>query len=238
LEKLFTIFKEVISAVVPISIIIIIAILALNLGVDLPQEQTFTSELWISFIGGTVMVIIGMTLFLIGSEISMMEIGKRTGSFLMKKANIYILLIFGFAVGFVVTLAEPGVLVLANQVNAVSDVVNKQFLIIMVSVGSGLFLVISLLRVVFQLSINKILILSYILTFIVARFTPANFVPISFDAGGVTTGPITVPFILSFATGVTSIARSKNGANDSFGMIGLASIGPVLAVLITGVVYR
>ncbi len=224
-------FKEVLSSIVPMTVLI------LCIGLVLAP---FTADMMISFAGGAVMMIAGLTLFLFGAEWSMLEVGTRVGSFIVRKRSLVLLICLGFLVGTFITLAEPSVQVLAEQIQTVSSgKVSGLLLLTVVSGGVGFFLVFALLRIVFQWKLISILLVGYIVVFILALFTAPEFVPVAFDSGGVTTGPMTVPFILSLGTGITSSIRShKTGGNDSFGMVGLASLGPILAVLVLGVIYR
>lgn len=136
--------------------------------------------------------------------------------------------------GIVITVAEPDLQILAQQVPAVPDAV----LIAAVAIGVGIFLVIALLRIVFQLKLSYILIFFYIVVFGLAAFAPDSFLAVAFDSGGVTTGPITVPFIMALGVGVASVRGGRSSEDDSFGLISLCSVGPILAVLIRGMLYN
>ena len=230
MKKLLNSFKEVLVSILPMTVLIMIIS-----GIWAP----FTSEMLVSFIGGAIMMMIGMALFLFGADISMMEVGERVGSFLVSRRSLKILIAAGFFVGMFVTIAEPDVQVLAGQVAAVSDgTINRTILIAVVGVGVGIFLVIALLRFVFQMKLYHILIVGYIAVFALSFFTNPEMAPVAFDSGGVTTGPNTVPFILSLGSGITSGVRTSREGTDSFGMVALSSLGPVLAVMILGVIFR
>lgn len=230
MKKLKESFYEVITSILPMTVLIVILSFIL---------APFDSDMMISFVGGAIMMMLGMTLFLFGADISMMEVGSRVGNFLVRKRNLAVLIIIGFFVGVFITVAEPDVQVLADQVASVSDGrVSKALLTGIVGIGVGVFLVLALLRIVLQVPLIYLLLVGYILIFVLALFANPEFVPVAFDSGGVTTGPMTVPFILALGSGVTSAIHTKKGGNESFGMVGLASIGPVLAVMILGVVYR
>ncbi|MFO7289165.1 MAG: DUF1538 domain-containing protein, partial [Bacillota bacterium] len=165
-------------------------------------------------------------------------VGEMIGSTLPKTKKLWMLVLFGFIFGFVVTVAEPDVRVLALQVDQVSNgAVPKNILIYSVALGVGLFVALAMLRIIFNISITLLLFISYALVFLLALFTPGEFAPISFDSGGVTTGPITVPFIVSLGVGVASVMRGKSSSGDGFGLVALASIGPILAVMLMGVLY-
>lgn len=185
------------------------------------------------------MMMAGLTLFLFGANISMMEVGSQVGAFMVKKRSLMLIILLGFLIGFVVTIAEPDVQVLAGQVADVSaGEVPRILLIGVVGAGVGIFLVLALLRIVFQVKLYYLLLGGYALVFLIARFASPAYVPVAFDSGGVTTGPLTVPFILALGSGVSSVIRQSKSGNDSFGMVGLASLGPVIAVMILGVAYR
>ena len=230
MKKLINSFKEVIVSILPMTVLILIIAVI---------WAPFSPEMLVSFIGGAVMMMIGMALFLFGADISMMEVGERVGNYLVHRRSLKILIIAGFFVGMFVTIAEPDVQVLAGQVAAVSDgQINRSMLIAVVGVGVGVFLVIALLRFVFQMKLYHILLIGYIIVFILSFFTNPEMAPVAFDSGGVTTGPITVPFILSLGSGITSGVRTSKEGTDSFGIVALSSLGPVLAVMILGVIFR
>jgi len=191
------------------------------------------------FIFSVLMTMIGLTLFLIGVKASLLSIGELVGTSLFKSGKLWFVISFGIAVGFAVTVAEPGVQVLAGQVDAVSaGEVSRYLLVAVVSLGVGIFLALALLRMVFDIPIFPLLLGGYALIFVLAAFSAPEFFAVSFDAGGATTGPVTVPFILSVGVGISGLRASRAASQDSFGYVGLASIGPILAVLILGVIYR
>lgn len=197
------------------------------------------SDEMISFLFGAGIMMIGMTLFLFGADYSMMEVGRLVGKYMIKKKSLTILIALGFMIGIVITIAEPSVQVLGQQVNQISEgKIGRVLLIGIVSVGTGVFLAFALLRVVFKLSYYQLMAIGYVGVLVASFFTSNEFMPIAFDSGGVTTGPITVPFILALAGGLTSMIRQETSANDSFGMVGIASLGPILAVMILGVIFQ
>ena len=222
-------FLEVVKSVLPISIVIILLQFTI---IWLPMET------FLQFLIGVFMVGFGLILFLIGVQIGLQPVGEMVGSALSKTRKLWLILLFGFILGIVVTIAEPDVRVLSTQVDQVSNsAIPKSILILAVGLGVGIFVAIALLRIVFNIDIITLLIIGYGLIFLLAAFTPKPFVPISFDSGGVTTGPLTVPFIMSLGIGVATVLRGKSASSDGFGLIALASIGPVLSVLILGVIY-
>ncbi|WP_121640865.1 DUF1538 domain-containing protein [Virgibacillus sp. Bac330] len=220
---------EVVQSILPITIVITILQFTL---IWLPLET------FIQFLIGAFMVGIGLILFLLGVNIGMLPVGEMIGSALSKTKMVWLILFFGVLLGSVVTIAEPDVRVLSTQVDQVSNgEISKTVLILAVALGVGIFVGLSLMRIIFSIPITYILAGGYGLIFILAAFTPSSFVPISFDAGGVTTGPLTVPFIMALGVGVASVLRGRSASQDGFGLIALASLGPILSVLILGVIY-
>ncbi|EMF0086014.1 DUF1538 domain-containing protein [Enterococcus hirae] len=222
--------KEVVIAILPMTLLIVILTF-----IFAPLD----SDEMISFLFGAGIMMIGMTLFLFGADYSMMEVGRLVGKYMIKKKSLTILIALGFMIGIVITIAEPSVQVLGQQVNQISEgKIGRVLLIGIVSVGTGVFLAFALLRVVFKLSYYQLMAIGYVGVLVASFFTSNEFMPIAFDSGGVTTGPITVPFILALAGGLTSMIRQETSANDSFGMVGVASLGPILAVMILGVIFQ
>lgn len=222
--------KEVVIAILPMTLLIVILTF-----IFAPLD----SDEMISFLFGAGIMMIGMTLFLFGADYSMMEVGRLVGKYMIKKKSLTILIALGFMIGIVITIAEPSVQVLGQQVNQISEgKIGRVLLIGIVSVGTGIFLAFALLRVVFKLSYYQLMAIGYVGVLVASFFTSNEFIPIAFDSGGVTTGPITVPFILALAGGLTSMIRQETSANDSFGMVGIASLGPILAVMILGVIFQ
>ncbi len=219
MEKL----KEAAISVVPVMVLVWLLHLLIA-----PLDKT----IWQFMVGG-ILLIIGLAIFLLGAEIGIVPIGQRAGSALTAKRNLLILLLSGFIIGFFITIAEPDVHVLAQQVADVAPQINRLALVIMIAGGVGIFVAIALLRIVIQLPLPFMLLIFYTLLFVCASIVPVEFLGVAFDAGGATTGPMTVPFIMALGIGVAAV-RAGGGIDDSFGLIGLASIGPVLAVLFLG----
>lgn len=230
LSRIKNIVKETILTIGPI--ILIVSILQFTL-VKMPWE------IFIRFLIGSVLVMAGLSILLKGLKIGLLPVGEMIGSALSRKGSVTLLLLLGFLIGFAVTIAEPDVLVLSSHVDMVSNgQIDKAILITMIGIGVGLFILISFLRIILSVPIAYILLGGYIIILILSFFTSKNFIPIGFDAGGVTTGPITVPFIIALGIGFTSVLAGKSTASESFGLIGLASIGPIIMVLILGVIYN
>lgn len=186
------------------------------------------------FLVGSVLLIVGMALFSLGADIAMMPMGERIGSQLTKTRKLGLLIAVALIMGVAITIAEPDLQVLADQVPSVPNMV----LIIAVAAGVGLFLVLALLRIIFQKKLAIILILLYAAVFGLAVFTSEDFLAVAFDSGGVTTGPITVPFILSLGVGVAAVRGGRNSQEDSFGLVAICSVGPILAVMIMGMLFN
>ncbi len=222
---------EVLYSTLPI--IAVIAILQFTL-VHLPMD------VFGKFIGGAIMVILGLVLFQVGVTRGFLPMGEMTGAKVVAKGNLWLLLMFGFLLGFVVTIAEPDLQVLASQVDAVSGgQIAKSILLATVAIGVGLFVSVALVRIFLNVPLVYILFGGYLLILILSFFTSPQYLAVSLDAGGVTTGPMTVPFILALGVGVAaSVSKKGSAAKDSFGFVALASVGPILAVLLLGVIYR
>jgi len=219
--------KEVLYSIAPITVFITILQLTF---VRIPSEN------FVNFIGGAILIFIGLTLFLLGVKVGFLPIGEKIGSAIISKGKMWFVLLAGFLIGFVVNVAEPDVQVLAGQVDSVTGgTINKGLIIAIVSLGVGFFVSLGLLRILLRIPMKYILLIGYIAVFVIALFTSPDFLGVAFDSGGVTTGPMTVPFILALGVGVASITSKGDSAEDSFGLVALASLGPILAVLLMGV---
>lgn len=185
------------------------------------------------FLLGGILVIGGMIFFTMGAELSMTPMGERVGGSLLRTKKLWVIVIVGFILGVIITISEPDLQVLAEQVSSVPNLV----LIMSVALGVGVFLVAALLRILFGMALAPILFIFYTIIVILALFVPKNFLAVAFDSGGVTTGPMTVPFIMALGVGISAIRNDKHAENDSFGLVALCSIGPIIAVLILGMLY-
>ena len=219
--------KETAVSILPISVIVLV----LNWTIA-PLGTAMT----IQFITGSLFTILGLALFLLGADIGILPIGEKAGAALTSRRNLPLLLVSAFFIGFFITIAEPDVQVLAKQVCSVDENINPTHLLLMIAVGIGLFTSIGLLRTVLHIPLKYLLTGFYVLVFIAAAVAPKDYLAVAFDSGGATTGPMTVPFILALGVGVAAVqSRAKGGKDASFGMTGMASIGPILAVLILGI---
>ena len=193
-----------------------------------------SSSILLCFLMGAVMILVGMMFFTLGAEMSMTPMGERVGSCLTKSKNLAMIIFIAFLLGFIVTISEPDLQVLAGQVPAVPNMI----LILSVAFGVGVFLVLALLRMLFSIPLPPLLVIFYLLAFALAIFVPKDFLSIAFDARGVTTGPMTVPFIMALGVGISAIRSDRHAADDSFGLVALCSVGPILAVMILGMIYN
>lgn len=217
---------EVIRSVGPVSAVVFLFLFYIS-KVDIP-----------SFLVGLMMVILGITLFLLGINLGFLPFGEAIGSELPMRGSLSFLLIFSFIIGFITTIAEPDVRVLSSQVDYVSNgAIPQLLLVVSISFGIGIFVSLAMLRIVYGIGYPYLFIPGYIFIIILSLFTPQSFMAIAFDAGGVTTGPVTVPIILSLGIGVSSVLGGKSALSDGFGLIGLASMGPVISVMLLGVLY-
>lgn len=217
--------SESLRSVLPIFVIV------LALSISLAPMQ---SGVLVMFMFGTLLLIMGMSLFTIGSGISMEPIGEGIGSQLGKSRKLIFPMLICLVLGIIITIAEPDLQVLAEQVPSIPNMV----LIICVAIGVGIFLMISLVRSKKEMSLNKLLLIFYGIIIVLSLFVPDDFIPTAFDSGGVTTGPITVPFIMALGAGMASMSASKNSQENSFGLVSLCSIGPILSVMILSICFK
>ena len=216
--------SESVSSVLPITIIVLL------LSVTITPMPVGTMVL---FLTGAALLIVGMALFSLGTDVSMTPMGEGIGAQLPRTKNLLIVILITLIIGVLITIAEPDLQVLAGQVPSIPNNV----LIWTVAGGVGLFFVLAMLRTLFKIRLSMLLIVFYAVVFILSAFVPNEFVSVAFDSGGVTTGPVTVPFIMALGVGLASIRGDSGAQEDSFGLVALCSIGPVLAVLLLGIFY-
>ena len=216
---------EALAAVLPIVGIVLILCLTI---------APVTTSVLLAFLFGGVLLVIGNMFFTLGAELAMEPMGQHMGTQITKSRSLPLMLATGFLLGFLITVSEPDLQVLAGQVASIPNNV----LIFSVAGGVGLFLVAALLRILLGVPLRVMLLGSYILVFILAAFAPSSFLAVAFDSGGVTTGPMTVPFIMAFGIGVSAIRSDRKAADDSFGLISLCSVGPIIAVLLLSLIFR
>jgi len=218
--------KETAVSVLPVMVIV------LFLGFTfVPLDKYLLAR----FVVGGLFLILGLTIFLLGVDLGIQPMGERCGAELTKKRSLTLLLIVAFIIGFIVTAAEPDIQVFGDQVRSIFPFVNKIAITFVIASGVGLFIMLGLLRTVLNLSLKWTFLISYTVLFLVSCFTPGSFIGIAFDSGGATTGPMTVPFIMALGLGVSSV---RDDDDNSFGLTGVCSIGPVMAVLIYAIVIR
>ena len=216
--------KEALASVGPI-VLIVLAVCSLFVPLD--------TGLMLSFLTGAALLAAGMTLFTLGSEISVSKMGEYVGSYIPKSRKLLLVIGMSFLLGFIITISEPDLMVLAKLVPSVPDAV----LILAVAAGVGLFLVAALLRMLFSVPLPPLLCVLYGTVFVLAFLVPRSFLSVAFDAGGVTTGPMTVPFIMSLGVGVAAIRSDRHAEDDSFGLVALCSVGPIISVLVLGMIF-
>jgi hypothetical protein len=216
---------EAFTSVLPITVIVLVASVLLT---PMPSGTI------LMFLAGAALLVVGMGFFTLGADMAMMPMGEGIGIQLTKSSKLALILLVSFIMGVIITIAEPDLQVLAKQVPSIPSI----DLILTVAVGVGIFLVLAVMRTLLKIRLSVLLVFFYVITFAVAYFAPDTFIPVAFDSGGVTTGPITVPFILALGVGVASIRSDKNSQDDSFGLVALCSVGPILAVLLLGIFYK
>lgn len=217
--------QEAMVAVVPI--ICIVLILSFFL-------VPLSPSILLCFLFGAVLVMVGMMLFTLGAEISMTPMGEKVGAKMTQSKNVGIIVILAFLLGMIITIAEPDLQVLVELIPSIPN----NLLIMAVAIGVGIFLVIALLRMLLGIPLSRLLLIFYLAAFLLMFLVPEDFRAIAFDSGGVTTGPMTVPFIMALGVGISAIRGDKHAANDSFGLVALCSIGPILAVLCLGMIFH
>lgn len=216
---------ESLSAVLPITGIVLLISIFL-----IPMEL----GRMVMFLVGAMMLIFGMGFFQLGAEIAMTPLGEGIGVQISKTKSVILMILIGFVMGAIITISEPDLQVLAQQVPSVPN----QTLIWTVAIGVGIFLALAIVRIRYKISLSAMLIILYAALIALSFFIPKDFLAVAFDSGGVTTGPMTVPFIMAMGVGLASVRSDKNAASDSFGLVALSSVGPILAVLILGCFFK
>ena len=179
-----------------------------------------STSILLCFLMGAAMIVVGTMFFTLGAEISMTPMGERVGTAITKSKSLFVIIILGFILGFIITISEPDLQVLAQQVPSIPNMT----LILSVAVGVGVFLVVALLRMLFSIALGHMLIIFYIFVFGLTFFVPSSFLAVAFDSGGVTTGPMTVPFIMALGIGISAVRNDRHASDDSFGLVALCSI--------------
>lgn len=223
-SMLYEKFREALTSVLPITLIVILLCFTI---------APIPNSMLVSFTIGAIMLIVGMAFFTLGADTAMTPIGNKVGSCITKSRKLWLIIFVSFVIGVIITISEPDLQVLADQVPTIPNMV----IIGEVALGVGIFLVIAMLRILLGIPLSYLLIGFYLIVFLVSTMVPKDFWAVAFDSGGVTTGPMTVPFIMALGVGVSSIRSDRHAGNDSFGLVALCSIGPILAVLILGLLY-
>ena len=215
---------ESLAAVLPITgIVLALSILIVPL----------TTGAVMMFFVGAVLLIVGMGMFQLGAEMAMTPLGESIGAKISKSKKLITIAAIAFALGTLITIAEPDLQVLAEQIPSIPNNV----IIWTVALGVGIFLAVAVIRIVTGFDLSILLMILYGILLVLSFFVPKDFLSVAFDSGGVTTGPITVPFIMAVGVGLSSIRSDKNASSDSFGLVSLASVGPILAVVVLGFFY-
>ena len=211
--------NEALASVLPITAIVLL------LSVSIAP---ITPGALVLFLFGAILLVLGLGLFTLGVDMSMLPMGEGVGIELAKRKRLLIPLLVCFVLGMAVTVAEPDLQVLAHQIQSIPNMV----LILAVALGVGVALTGVLLRIRLKVRLSRVLLVCYGAVFLLAFFTPNDFLSVAFDSGGVTTGPITVPFIMALGVGMASMRNDKNSGSDSFGFVSLGPVGPILAVML------
>lgn len=219
-------FKEVVQAVVPLTTVVFLIMLVIGIDMDMA----------LSFFTGALLVISGMVLFLMGVKFGMLPIGEAIGSELPKHNSLLFMVLITFILSFMATIAEPDVRILSTMIDSVSDnSIPRNTLVISIAAGVGFFVSVSMLRIVYGTPIKYLLTVSYLILIVLSFFTKPGYLAIAYDAGGVTTGLMTVPLIMALGIGTISVLGGKSELSEGFGLIGMASIGPILSVMLLGI---
>lgn len=221
-------FREVFFSILPVTLVIVLLQVTL---IHMPFSD------FLQFLLAALLTIVELSLFLFGVKLGLLPIGESLGSSLPHKGFFWVIF-FGFLLGFVITVAEPDVRIFAQQIEDAGErIATQNVLILAISLGVGISVVMAMLRSIFNISLTLLLIPSYILVFVLGYFVSDDFFSIALDAGGVTTGPITVPFLMALSIGVVSVFGGRDKVSQGFGMVALASVGPVIAVMVLGVLF-
>ena len=228
--KTLRVLKEVFLSSLPLAAVIVIVC-----GFVAPMQDPFD---YVKLTVGYASVVVGQALFLSGLDISILPIGKLVGGSLVKFKKAIFIIFFGFLFGLLATVAEPALAVLARQTHMIMEIVNETLFVWIMSTGIGLFVGFSLFRIIKDISIKVVFAVLYVLVFLTAIFVPEQFIALAFDGSGATTGDVSVPFILALGMGI-SLTMSKSKTNDdTFGIIGIASVGPILTLFVYGIILK
>ena len=228
--KILHTLKEVFLSSLPLGIIIFIITVFVS-PLENPHDYV---KLSLGYIG----VVVGQAIFLVGLDVGILPIGKHIGSNLIKLKKAVFIIFFGVVFGILATVAEPALAVLARQTNMIMPVIHETGFLWILSSGIGIFVGFSLFRILKDIDIRKVFIALYVIVFVLAIFTPEEFIALAFDGSGATTGDISVPFILALGVGVSASMSKHKTIDDTFGIIGIASVGPIIALFIYGIILK
>jgi len=221
---------EVIKAIAPLILVVIIL------------QCTFVRAsvgIFVQFLVGSILVIAGMIFFLLGIEVGILPAGKIVGEGLIQKRSLWLIIAITFLIGFSTTIAEPDVLVLSKQAEVITGgAISESSLVYIIGIGLAFFVTMAMLRIVFGFRIAYLLTGSYLIVILLSFFTPPEFVSLAFDSGSVTTGALTAPIVIALGIGLSSVLAGRSAISDGFGLLGLASIGPIIAVMIMGIIVH
>ena len=219
---------EVIRAITPLIAVVIILQFAFVRA---------STGLFVQFLIGSILVTAGMVLFLVGIEVGILPAGKAVGEGLIEKRSLWLIISIAFLIGFSTTIAEPDVLVLSRQAEMITGgAIPESTLIYVIGIGLAFFVTMAMLRIIFGFRLAYLLTASYLLVILLSFFTPPEFVALAFDSGSVTTGALTAPVVIALGIGLSSVLAGRSAISDGFGLLGMASIGPIIAVMIMGII--
>ncbi|MDR2614564.1 MAG: DUF1538 domain-containing protein, partial [Candidatus Accumulibacter sp.] len=228
--KFLRTLKEVLLSSLPLAAIIIVVC-----GFVAPMENVFD---YVKLAVGYAGVVFGQAMFLVGLDISILPIGKLIGSSLIRLKKTIFIIFFGFLFGLLATVAEPALSVLARQTHMIMHLVNETVFIWVMGTGIGVFVGFSLFRVLRDMNIKAVFVVLYVVTFALIFFTPEEFIALAFDGSGATTGDVSVPFILALGIGIAATMSKHKSIDDTFGIIGLASVGPIISLFVYGIILK
>jgi hypothetical protein len=221
---------EVIRAITPLVVVVVIL------------QLTFvraSAGVFVQFLIGAILVIAGMIFFLLGIEVGILPAGKTVGSGLIEKRSVWLIIAIAFLIGFSTTIAEPDVLVLSKQAELITGgSINASSLVYVIAIGLACFVTMAMMRILLGIRLAYLLMAGYFIIIVLSLFTPPDYIALAFDAGSVTTGALAAPIIISLGIGLSSVLAGRSAISDGFGLLGLASIGPIIAVMILGLILR
>ncbi len=217
---------DVLKAVAPLICVVCM------LQITIVQAPT---ALFLQFLVGSALAVVGMLLLFTGVDLGILPMGRFIGAELPQKGSLTLIIAVAFSLGFATTVAEPDVLVLARQVDTVSQgAMSGQAVLYVIAVGLAVPVAVAMARIVFGWPMKYMLAAAYTIVLVLSFFAPARFVPLAFDSGGVTTGVLSAPVVIALAIGLSSVLAGRSAVSDGFGLLGFASVGPIIAILVMG----